>query len=245
MPEMSDQPPAVDASGPPDHPNWPIRGRHLRLFAVAYLAMVVVGLSVGGAIRSSLEQGTSSLARFDLSVSEWFLVRRTPALTSLSGIPSWYADTIQAIMLLIILSSVVYLWVRRWREPVAMVTGMGLEALVFLTVSLIVREARPPVPGLDAAPPTGSFPSGHVGGACALYVGLALAVHSATDQRWLRALAWTAAVLLPLAVAVSRLYRGMHYFTDVTVGAILGTLCALIAWNIVSYGRLWPHQPDT
>jgi undecaprenyl-diphosphatase len=41
--------------------------------------------------------------------------------------------------------------------------------------------------------------------------------------------AWSLAVLLPLVVAASRLYRGMHHLSDVVAGVILGCLALLVA----------------
>jgi hypothetical protein len=51
-------------------------------------------------------------------------------------------------------------------------------------------------------------------------------------QRLVRTVVWVLAVLLPVLVGVSRLYRGMHFPTDVVAGAALacGALtCSLLA----------------
>jgi undecaprenyl-diphosphatase len=46
---------------------------------------------------------------------------------------------------------------------------------------------------------------------------------------WLRGLAVTLAVLVPVCVAFARMYRGMHYPTDTMAGALLS-----IAWLTVT-----------
>jgi membrane-associated phospholipid phosphatase len=57
-------------------------------------------------------------------------------------------------------------------------------------------------------------------------------VTSRYPQRFVHVAAWTLAVLLPLIVAFSRMYRGMHHPTDAASGALMGlaaVACALLA----------------
>ena len=56
---------------------------------------------------------------------------------------------------------------------------------------------------------------------------------------WLRTLATVPAVLVPVLVAMSRLYRGMHYPTDVIAGALLA--CCWLA--VTSTVILGPAEP--
>lgn len=103
---------------------------------------------------------------------------------------------------------------------------------MFLAVTESVDRARPHVHRLDASPPTSSYTSGHTGAATALYAGLAVLVLSRVRRPW----RWPLAGLLflvPLAVGVSRLYRGMHHPTDVIGGMTNGTLSLLIVARAV------------
>ena len=61
----------------------------------------------------------------------------------------------------------------------------------------------------------------------AVYAGLVLLLTSRISNPVFRASAWTAAVAIPIYVAFSRMYRGMHYPLDVTGGALLG-IAALV-----------------
>jgi len=70
----------------------------------------------------------------------------------------------------------------------------------------------------------------------ALYAALAILVGCLTANRFLRAVAWLLAVVLPIAVAVSRLYRGMHHLTDVLASVVLGVGAVLIALLAVRAG---------
>jgi undecaprenyl-diphosphatase len=82
---------------------------------------------------------------------------------------------------------------------------------------------------LDGKLPTSSFPSGHVAATICLYAAIALFVFPRTRQWW-RWLFVTAAALMPLWIAVSRMYRGMHHPTDLVGSVILaaGWLVAMV-----------------
>jgi undecaprenyl-diphosphatase len=68
-----------------------------------------------------------------------------------------------------------------------------------------------------------------------LYGSLAIIAWHLAVAEWLRTLATLLAVLMPIAVGMSRLYRGMHYPTDVLAGALLA-----ICWLTVTSRSLLP-----
>src|SRR5207244_892809 len=103
-----------------------------------------------------------------------------------------------------------------------------------------VARARPVVPHLDAAPPTSSFPSGHTGAAVALYCCIAIIVLRNMRQRWLAASIAVLCFVIPVVVGLSRIYRGMHFATDVIAGAIAGGV-----WLTLVVAVLLSYQPIT
>lgn len=119
----------------------------------------------------------------------------------------------------------------RWREPLYLVFSVLLELMVFLVTTAVVHRPRPAVSQLDAAPPTSSFPSGHTAAAVALYGAVAFLIHRRTGRNtsWLL-------LLMPAAVGVARLYRGMHHPSDVVAGALLGAACIWAADRSVLRG---------
>jgi membrane-associated phospholipid phosphatase len=202
---------------------------------------VAVYLLLGGAgllITKVLVHG--SVGRWDRGVSRWFYDHRTDTLNQLTHIGSTLSDTVTAIAVTAVLVVALRLWRGRWRESVVIVVSIVGELTIFLLVTSTVHRTRPTVPHLDPAPPTSSFPSGHTGAAVALYVGLAVVLLLSSRQHSARpAFVLVACVLcvVPVAVALSRVYRGMHFATDVLAGALAGGLwMALVMWTLMPRG---------
>ena len=211
---------------------WPLRGRAVGEIVVSYVILTAIGLLLGWILLGPLSD--TALADWDESIALWFAEQRTETMNVWSNVASALSDTYTIIIgLLILVPTFAWVW-KRWRESLTLGIGLALESLVFLTVSLTVGRDRPPVEQLDASPPTASFPSGHTGAAFAFYWAIALIVYWNTDNKVLRAIFTTIAIVIPPLVAISRMYRGMHFITDVTVGATLGVVCTLVAAYIVT-----------
>jgi membrane-associated phospholipid phosphatase len=202
------------------------------------LAAVIVGL--GLLLVHVLLSG--GLGRWDASVNEWFVAQRT---TTLNAVTRWGSDlgATLTIVGVALVASVALAIARRWDAVRFVVVSLVLEVSVFLISTILVDRPRPDVHRLDISPPTSSYPSGHTAASIVLYVGLALVVSALTRNALLRAIAWILAVVLPIVVGLSRLYRGMPHPTDVlasvilAIGAILFGLLAVRTATAVSDRR--------
>jgi membrane-associated phospholipid phosphatase len=95
-----------------------------------------------------------------------------------------------------------------------------------------VGRPRPPVEHLDGQLPTSAFPSGHIAATMCLYGAIAVLVVPRV-RAWWRWIFVALAVIMPVGVAVSRMYRGMHHPTDV-LGATVLTACWLtLLWFVL------------
>ena len=118
---------------------------------------------------------------------------------------------------------------RRRCLPRATVAALGAVAAagVLVTVfKVLFDRARPPATGIEAVgmiPASASFPSGHA--ATAFAAAVAVGVFYPKLRRPLLALA--------VVVALSRVYLGMHYASDVLAGSLLGALLGLASVWIV------------
>jgi len=215
--------------------------RLVATFLVAYVALTAVCVGLGLALTDAgLAAG---IRRWDVSVNRWFVGQRTGTLDSLTAVGSHLAETPTVVGVGLIVVALVW-WRRRDLYAVGiLVFGLTLEVTVFVTTTLFVDRARPPVHHLDAAPPTSSFPSGHTAAAVVLYVGLVIVTQRVWRRRAVTVLA-ALLLLVPVAVGLSRLYRGMHHPTDVLVGAALGTVALVIACVAVRAAIIGSGRPD-
>ncbi|GHE26758.1 phosphatase PAP2 family protein [Streptomyces vinaceus] len=198
-------------------------GRLLLLLPLQAGLVAALGLLVTGPLAGrwplSAEDGVNRALAARRSVPASVF---SEAMSLLAGTGSVIALTLVACVVLLCVPRV-----PRWREVAFLAGSVAAQSAVFLLVTLVVERPRPDVPHLDAAPPTSSFPSGHVGASMALFGGLA--VLAARRLRGLRRYLVVAALLLiPLAVAGSRVYRGMHHPSDVLAGLLNGACTLLV-----------------
>ncbi|MFI6600661.1 phosphatase PAP2 family protein [Nonomuraea sp. NPDC050536] len=195
------------------------------------LPLVLLGAVTFGAGELILAWPTGEEA-----ISRTLAADRTPLLNTLTDFGSSLSDTPYIVALTAAAAIACRLIYRRWRESIFLVAAVWSQSLIFLATTELVGRHRPPVSHLDPAPPTSSFPSGHVSAAVCFYCAVALVLTTHLRNRALQVVIWVLAVAAPLIVAFSRLYRGMHHLTDIGWGLLLGTCCVAITARIL-YGE--------
>jgi len=224
------------AEAPPRERSWwrvpPTDRRGFVVWVLAYVVMTAVAIGVGYLVVHEL----GGVRSFDDRVARGFARHRTNVWDDVTWVGSFIADAYVKIPLTIVLC-VFFVWRwRRWTEPALLAGALVLEVGVFTTTAVVIDRVRPPISHLDPIPPTGSFPSGHSAAAVAFYGAIAIIVCWHARNRLGRAVAIAAAFLVPLAVGTSRMYRGMHHFSDVVVGLVIGALSLWITWLVVRNG---------
>ncbi len=217
------------------------RGMVARRFVV-WLVAVLTTVGIASAIGLLLTEAFdgSAVVRLDERIASRLASGRTGTGDTLTGIGNVFADPIPVAVLWFVAMVVAWRVFRTWAAPLVVLSGVGGEKLSYYLSTLIVDRPRPDVPTIGHRHVTSSFPSGHVGSAISLYGCIALLVwlylwrrHRAggatglRPDRWLPAMAVVVA-LIGIVVAVSRMYRGFHFLTDVIAGALIGVTWVLV-----------------
>lgn len=92
---------------------------------------------------------------------------------------------------------------------------------------------------------SGSFPSGHSMLSAAVYLTLAALLSTLEPRRAMRPLVWGIAIILMVAVGVSRIYLAVHWPSDVLAGWCAGAGVALLAWAaLLRLTKAGPAKPS-
>jgi len=202
----------------------PERSRRYALYWLLAFAVVTVGVLSG------------MVMRYDVAILHWAAAHRTPPLTEvmrfLSAIGEWYCE----VPLALVIAGV--FWQRRrggdaWR---VVALGVSTEA-VYAIAKEIFRRPRPNVVTHLGKAGWYSYPSGHamlaltIWGFCVWYLA------ELAPWRAVRRLLHITAIVVPAAIALSRLYLGVHYPSDV-----LGAFCLSSSWLLFCRAPgFWPR----
>ena len=134
---------------------------------------------------------------------------------------------------------------RRGRSALLLIGAVaGGQILSHLTKSFFVRP-RPDLVSHEAYVHTASFPSGHSMMAAVTYLTLAVMLARATRLRRLKAYYLALAVVLTVAVGVSRVYLGVHWPSDVLAGWMIGAAWALLLYVVAEWlGQRGAVEPE-
>jgi membrane-associated phospholipid phosphatase len=200
--------------------------------AAAWVVILAAVLGIGWLLTHSLE---SIVDPWDDDIARWFAGERTSDLNEVADVGTFWGETLVGCAVAAVVAAVVSLWRRSIRPAIffaLVLTGIG--GFYRLGTQVITRN-RPPVPILDPGlVPDHSFPSGHVATAIAVFGGTALLVSwlAPRTRPWIWLL-----LLIPVYVALARLYQGAHHPTDVLASLLYTTVWLAVVATTVLHRR--------
>ena len=196
--------------------------RDVRWLLVPAVCLVALMVGLGYLVTEMLP--STAIGKWDAEVPSRLVQYRQQEGVSESKIITTLSATPTIIALTALAAAVIRWKLGRWRESLLVIYAVVGETSIFMATTLFIDRPRPSVPQLDKAPPTSSFPSGHTAAAVCFYGSIAAIILWHSRHRWIKVLAVVVCAAVPLLIASSRVYRGMHYPTDVLVGVLLGAI---------------------
>lgn len=217
----------------------------------AMLPALLVGIAGLGAyvfLELADEVGEDEMDGIDRAL---LLAFRNPADLSDPLGPPWFEETVTEItalggypILVALIAAVTgYLLVTRKFGPALFVllsTGLGTAFSHLL--KLAYERPRPDVVDHLVTIHTASFPSGHATMSAIVYLTLAALIVRLVETTRERIYVMGVAILLTVAVGLSRIFLGVHWPSDVAAGWALGVAWASLSWLVVSALRAWRQR---
>jgi membrane-associated phospholipid phosphatase len=195
--------------------------------------VLALGLSFRQLLDNVLE--SDGIAVADRPVLRFLAAHREPWLVTTMQLISDVGSPV-GVGIMAIVVGVTVAWVRRSWLPL-LVAGFGAAGIgmINLTVKWLVSRSRPPVAIAVLGEDGYSFPSGHTIGTTAVWL-----LSAWMASRWVirghtsRDLLWIGALIMIIAVGISRVYLGVHFPSDVMAGWTLGAAWAVMIALVVS-----------
>ncbi len=201
----------AEALADPKHPE----AKGLALLATILIFATGLTALVLGAVLSG-----SALAGIDHTILNTLQSLHTPWTDQLMLFSTHLADEM-VITILIVVVSLFLAIQKHWRTLMYWLTAAGFALLASTALKHGLQIPRPPNLPFDLGY---SFPSGHTLKAVVLFGFLALIIARPMRESW-RWLPYSLAGLMIILAALSRLYLGVHWLSD-----ILGSLTLGMAW---------------
>ncbi|GAA3748540.1 undecaprenyl-diphosphatase [Spinactinospora alkalitolerans] len=158
----------------------------------------------------------------DASVTLWALEVRADPLTAVAVLLHHIGQRPWGVLLLAAVAApLVYL--RRWWSLLLVLTAwLATSAIAVKALKELLGRERPVDQLIQETSP--AFPSGHA--AYAAVLGMAVVAVAVRHRGW----ALVGALLFTAVMGWSRIYLGVHWFSDTVAGALLGWGIALVTW---------------
>jgi undecaprenyl-diphosphatase len=150
-----------------------------------------------------------------------------------------------AVLSVVVCAVIIYLLMAGQRASVFWIfTAVVGGVLLSNALKLVFERPRPDIVAHAARVFTTSFPSGHATLSAITYLTLGALLAGLHETLRFKIYFLSLAILLTIAVGISRIYLGVHYPTDVLAGWCIGAAWAAFCWSIFNWlqnrGRIEP-----
>jgi undecaprenyl-diphosphatase len=198
-----------------------------------YFAIILTALIIGAVSGAALRMvNSSAVARLDKSVGEYIFSWRSSILdTFFKYLTLLCGSKVAALISVLSLLTLIFLKKKGYILPL-LVSALGSSLFTALSKILVAR----PRPVLEAlvTEDSFSFPSGHATAALGVYGFLFLLLLLNIRGKIAKSVIYFLAIIFTVLIGVSRIYLGVHYFSDVLVGYLIGGLWLWLSAKLLS-----------
>lgn len=168
---------------------------------------------------------TVCMNTFDVAVFDFFHSIANPFLTYSFYTATWFFNAIPATFLFLLASFFICMWGTR-KSLTEFWGAIGFSYALVWAIKVWVNFPRPELGIITAFGP--SFPSAHTALATTFFFFFLRFMRHEKNifRRWVHILF---CVLSPVVVGMSRLYLGVHWFSDVLAGFTIGVLALIVS----------------
>ncbi|MFL5488453.1 MAG: phosphatase PAP2 family protein [Gemmatimonadaceae bacterium] len=194
----------------------------LGIFLVSGLVVALVGTALFVMLASHVKSGATQA--FDEAVIRWMGTHHSRNLDAIM-LELTALGTATVVLTIVAVASLFLVLTRHKYSAILLLASTFGGIVLDGVLKLGFNRPRPSIFVSDVRTFSSSFPSGHAMSAAVVYTTVAYLAARLHQRRWARWLVMIAAFILVALIAISRLYLGVHYPSDVIAGLAIG-----LAW---------------
>jgi membrane-associated phospholipid phosphatase len=207
------------------------------------VAVLTLGVVFSQLLDSVFEGDGVTLA--DRPVLGFFAAQRHPWSVTAAEVITDVGSPVGAAVTAVIVGAALVRMRRSWLPLLVLVFAAGGIALINTVVKQLVSRGRPPVASAVLGEHGFSFPSGHTVSTTVVWLLSAWMIsHWVSNRLVARIAVWTVALLIVVAVGVSRVFLGVHFPSDVLAAWALGAAWAVTIALVVNVGEQSERIPS-
>jgi undecaprenyl-diphosphatase len=166
---------------------------------------------------------SSALEHTDAQIHDWSVTERSPGATTFFTIMTIIGGPVSVAAIVAVIGIILAIG-RRWRWLIYLLVTAGGGGLLNLELKRYFARARPDVAEMLRRANGYSFPSGHAMGSAVAFGALAYLAFRAIRSWPAKTAVMAFLYTLLAAIALSRVYLGVHWISDVLAGVTAGTV---------------------